>query len=190
MYCESVIIYHLLLTYLTIPDTFVLTIRDIDRKSFAWNIFTARKRSLRRVCFHKCLSVHRGRGVCHTHPLGPQADTPIWADTSLGKHPYLGRDPPGRHPPGQTCPPGRHPPGQTPPGQTPPSEQTPTQADTPGHTPPGHTPPLGRHLPRQTPPLANTPQVDTRSPRPVHAGIRSTNRRYAFLLFSVVSIGY
>ena len=28
-------------------------------------IFTARKRSLRRLCFHRCLSVHRGgAGLC------------------------------------------------------------------------------------------------------------------------------
>ena len=26
-----------------------------------WEIFTARKRSLRRLCFYSCLSVHRGR---------------------------------------------------------------------------------------------------------------------------------
>ena len=56
------------------------------------NIFTARKRSLRRSCFHRCLSVHWGclpldtGGVCPgdvCHPLG-------------------------RHPPGQTPPLVRH----------------------------------------------------------------------------------
>ena len=47
-------------------------------------IFTARKRSLWRLCFHRCLSAHRGGG-CLPH-------TP-WADTPLGRHP-LGRDPP------------------------------------------------------------------------------------------------
>ena len=55
-------------------------------------LVTARKRSLRRLCFHWCLSVHMGGGVCpiacwDTHP---QADTP------------LGRDPPPRHPSRQT----------------------------------------------------------------------------------------
>ena len=28
------------------------------------DIITARKRSLRRLCFHRCLSVHGGRGAC------------------------------------------------------------------------------------------------------------------------------
>ena len=28
------------------------------------HIFTARKRSLRKLCFHRCLSVHREKGVC------------------------------------------------------------------------------------------------------------------------------
>ena len=47
-------------------------------------IVTALKRSLRRLCFHRCLSVHRGRGMsaplhAGIHPPGqipPQADTP------------------------------------------------------------------------------------------------------------------
>ena len=52
------------------------------------HIFTARKRSLRRLCFHRCLSVHRG-GV---FPIAcwdtPRADTllgrhPLWADTPI-----------------------------------------------------------------------------------------------------------
>ena len=60
-------------------------------------VFTARKPSLRRLCFHRCLSVHRG--VC---PIACW-DTPI---------------PPGRHPRANT--PRQTPPGQTPPGQTPP----------------------------------------------------------------------
>ena len=43
-------------------------------------IITARKRSLRRLCFHRCLSVHSGVG-CLPHcmlgyiPPGPEADT-------------------------------------------------------------------------------------------------------------------
>ena len=48
--------------------------------------FTARKQSLRRLCFHRCLSVHRG-SVC------------LWFQESVPP------PPPGRHPP----------PGQTPP---------------------------------------------------------------------------
>ena len=60
-------------------------------------IFTACKRSLRRLCLHRCLSVHRGH-VCSiacwdTHT--PQADTHL----PQSRHP-LGR-PPGRHPPAQ-----------------------------------------------------------------------------------------
>ena len=51
------------------------------------HIITARKRSLRRLCFHRCLSVHRGVSVS-----GPKGGC-------------------GRHPPGQTPPT----PGQTPP---------------------------------------------------------------------------
>ena len=51
-------------------------------------VVTARKRSLRRLCFHRCLSVHEG-GVC---PIA------CW-DT----HPQ-------QVPPGRYTPPGRHPP--------------------------------------------------------------------------------
>ena len=54
-------------------------------------IFTARKRSLRRLCFYTCLSVHGGGGVC---PIA------CWDTTPLGRH----------HPPGQTHPSARHPP--------------------------------------------------------------------------------
>ena len=47
------------------------------------DIFTARKRSLRRLSFHRCLSVHRGMSPRHAQPPGmhapgmhaPQADT-------------------------------------------------------------------------------------------------------------------
>ena len=54
-------------------------------------LFTARKRSLWRLCFHRCLSVHRW-GVCHWS--GGVCHTP-WADTHPGQTPR----PPGRHPP-------------------------------------------------------------------------------------------
>ena len=76
---------------------------------------TARKRSLRRLCFHRCLSVHGGVGLPHcmlgyTHPLGrpppPPGQISPCADTP---------------PPGQTPPFGRPPFGQTPPRQTRPS---------------------------------------------------------------------
>ena len=69
--------------------------RVITMKDLFWIriIFTARKRSLRRLCFHRCLSVHRGRVSA---PLHAGIHTP-GADT---------------HPPEQTPPsPGsRHPP--------------------------------------------------------------------------------
>ena len=55
-------------------------------------IITARKRSLRRLCFHRCLSGHSG----HRHP--PPADNPRQAtpqaDTPLGRHPSPGQTPP------------------------------------------------------------------------------------------------
>ena len=54
-------------------------------------LIIARKRSLRRLCFHRCLSVHGG-GLWQTSPIH-------WADTPSS----------GRHPPGQTPPSSRHP---------------------------------------------------------------------------------
>ena len=58
-------------------------------------IFTACKRSLRRLCFHRCLSVHKG-GL----PLvwGGVSATPPWADTNPCA------DPPQADPPRQTPP--------------------------------------------------------------------------------------
>ena len=41
------------------------------------DLITTRKRSLRRLCFHKCLSVHRGGGVCLLSQTPTQADTPL-----------------------------------------------------------------------------------------------------------------
>ena len=60
-----------------------------ESEIFHSSIFTARKRTLRRLCFHRCLSVHRGEGV----------SAPLHA----GIHP-LGRHPPGRHPLGRHTP--------------------------------------------------------------------------------------
>ena len=85
------------------------------------DIFTARKRSLRRLCFYTCLLfILFTGGVYPRHPPGrhapparhhPPGQTPPRADTPLGRYPHL-----GRHPPGQTPPLGRHPPGlSTPP---------------------------------------------------------------------------
>ena len=116
----------------------------------------ARKRNFRRLCFHRCLSIHRG--MWQTPPgqtppgwTPPRADTP-WqsppqADTPLGKH-----TPPGQtHTPwADTHPLGRH----TPPGRT----HTPW-ADT-------HTPGQN-HTPGQTFPRADTPPSDTVNKRVV-----------------------
>ena len=121
------------------------------------DIITARRRSLRRLCFHRCMSVHGG------------VSTPLHA----GIHP-----PPGRHPPRQTQPSlGRHLlPGKTPLGDTP-LAGTPTplgRYNPSGQTPPGRHP-QGRYTPPgQTPlPRADTPLCA------VHAGMRSTSGRYA-----------
>ena len=80
-------------------------------------IFTARKRSLWRLCFHRCLSVHRGGGVypiaCwdtppQVHPpsrYNPWEGTPPWADTLPGQvYPLV------RYTPSRYTPLGRHPP--------------------------------------------------------------------------------
>ena len=66
-------------------------------------IITACKRSLRRLCFHRCLSVHRGVSApLHAGIHPPPADTPQ-ADT----------------PPRQTSPQADTPRADTPSGQTP-----------------------------------------------------------------------
>ena len=50
-------------------------------------IFTARKRNLRRLCFHKCLSVHREVGVY------------LWSRGCVEDNTRA--DPPGQIPPGR-----------------------------------------------------------------------------------------
>ena len=63
-------------------------------------IFTARKRSLRRLCFHRCLSVHGG---CLPHcMLGytPRADMPPCGQTTPQTDTHT---PLGRHPPPSAC---------------------------------------------------------------------------------------
>ena len=59
-------------------------------------LFTTRKRSLRRLRFHRCLSVHGG---CVCIPACTGADTVPRTDTPHGQTPNL-----TRHPPGQTRP--------------------------------------------------------------------------------------
>ena len=81
-------------------------------------IFTARKRSLRRLCFYTCLSVHKGEYLdrytpwdqVHSpgtrYPQGP--GTPPGPGTLLGRYTPLGRytSPLGRYtPPGAGTPP-------------------------------------------------------------------------------------
>ena len=90
-------------------------------------IFTARKRSLRRLCFYTCLSVilFTGGVPGQVHPPGqvhhPQAGRPPQAGTPLGRYtPMAGVPPPGQvHPPlGRYTPPRQaHPLAGTPPGQ-------------------------------------------------------------------------
>ena len=68
-------------------------------------IFTVRKLSLRRLCFHRCLSVYR-RGV--SAPLHAGIHPPAWADTLQADTPRANT--PRQTPPGQIPPLGRHPP--------------------------------------------------------------------------------
>ena len=101
----------------------------------------------RSLCFHRCLSVHRGicfwsRGMVWQTAPGADtawADTPPWADTPWADTP-LGRHPPGRHPPGQT-PLGRHPPRQTPPSADTPLGRHPSRR----RHPPGRLSTSGRY---------------------------------------------
>ena len=76
-------------------------------------IITTRKRSLRRLCFHRPVSVCPQGGVCHTSPWSdtPWTDTP-WSDTPvLGRHPSWADTPVlGRHPSSADTPLGQTPP--------------------------------------------------------------------------------
>ena len=49
-----------LLTSLTEPKWYVTFACTLEFSWHSWIIFTARKRSLRRLCFYRCLSVHMG----------------------------------------------------------------------------------------------------------------------------------
>ena len=115
-------------------------------------IFTARKQSLRRLCFHRCLSVHRG-GLphCMLGYTSPRQEHPHGQ-----VHPPRQVHPPGTSP-GQVHPPGRY---SLPWAGTPPMQVYPLPSacwDT--HPCPVHA---GIH-----------------PPCTVHAGIRSTSGRYA-----------
>ena len=102
----------------------------LDRKE----VITSHKRSLRRLCFYTCLSVHRGS---------------TWAGTPRQVPPWSGTPPPppGQvHPSWQVHPPGHvHPPAGTPPwsgiplaGTPPLARYTPRQVHPPMYIPPGH----------------------------------------------------
>ena len=93
-------------------------------KSRMAGIFTTRKQSLRRLCFHRCLSVHRGVSASvhagiHTSPgpeedttPGTEADTPPQDQRQTPPWPYT--PPLARHPsPEQTPFPSRYPPADT-----------------------------------------------------------------------------
>ena len=77
--------------------------------SVSWQIkdfvITARKQSLRRLCFYTCLSVHRGEYLGRYPPgrYTPQARTP----TPLGRYSLAGT-PLGRYPPGRYTLPGQY----------------------------------------------------------------------------------
>ena len=120
------------------------------------------KRSLRMLCFHRCLSVHRGGFT--------------WAGTPRQVHPRVGT-PPRELPPWQV-----HPAGQVhaqrqvqPPLAGTPEGRYPTWAGTPPRQvyPPGRYP-LGRYIPwagtspRQVHPPAGTPWAGTPPSRQIH----------------------
>ena len=129
---------------------------------------------LRRLCFYRHLSVHRGEGVSASMHGGiphPPEQTPPRADTQEQTPPWS-RQPPGADTPPKQTPPleqttpwSRHPPQSRPlpradpPEQThPPAEQTsrsrPPQEQTPQsrHPPRRADTPQSRHPPEQTPP--------------------------------------
>ena len=84
----------------------------------------------RKLCFHRCLSVHGGGGLGVVCPRG------VWQTCT----------PPSRHPPGQIdTPSGRHPPQADTLGRhTPLGRRTPLRRQ-PLTDPPGQTPPCGRY---------------------------------------------
>ena len=121
--CENITLSQLRLSAVNIRQYPVVVVSEAILLVMApKSVFTARKRSLRRLCFHRCLSVCPRGGV--SAPLHDGIHTP-------SRHPL------GTPPPGHT-----HPPAHTPPG----THSLPNP--TPGHTPSL----LGRQPPRQTPP--------------------------------------
>ena len=96
-------------------------------------IFTARKRSLRRLCFYRCLSVHGG-GM--ENPPGWR--TPWMEIPPDGEPPLDGGTPPDGEPPRMENPPG----WRTPLDGGPPRMETPPDGEPPGwRTPRWRNPP-------------------------------------------------
>ena len=94
---------------------------------------------LRRLCFYRLLSVHRGGGSASVHAgipppksRHPPEQTPPWEQTHSpgSRHPPGSRPPWSRHPPGSRHPPSRHPPEQTPPRNRHPPSRHPAPRDT------------------------------------------------------------
>ena len=56
-----------------------------------WLFITARKRSLRRLCFHRCLSVHGGGSASMHAGIHPPGQVhPNWAGTPPGRYTHWG----------------------------------------------------------------------------------------------------
>ena len=106
---------------------------------------------LRRLCFYRHLSVHRGWG-CLPQCM-PGNHPPPWADTPQRRHPPRSRQPPDQTPQTRPPPQSRHPPADPLTGAATPLEQTPPL----GQTPPGVDTPWSR----QPPPLVTVPSDKT-----------------------------
>ena len=132
-----------------------------NTSSWSWFscIFTARKRSLRRLCFYRCLFVHVGV-LSSRRPPGNKAA------------PQQG------HPPGRETPPAGRPPGrETPLGRRhPPSRETPRDPPAvrpPWETPPGTTPQEGNPPPPMATAAGSTHPTRMHSCRVLGVHIRS-----------------
>ena len=139
---------------------FVKNIQCHQNHKFTTSLPSATK--LRRLCFYRRLSVHRGVGVsASVHagiPHSPRSRQPPGADTPKGADTPRSDTPQSRHPPGS-----RHPPvADTPWGADPREQTTPWGADT--------------HPPEQTP-----PREQTTPPRYSHCCGRYASYWNAFL---------
>ena len=144
------------------------------------SIITARKRSLRRLCFYRCLSVHRG-GACVSHGTTPPATmhAPLAATHTPGSHAC---PPAATHAPQQPCIPSSHTPPSSHP--RPPAATHALLAAT--HAPwQWHTPPSSHACPPWQP---CTPPQQPRMPPGNHAcppGNHACPPRYRKSTFSL-----